>query len=233
MLTELNHGLLRSAFTGQGNAVRLSRGLQVLANWVLTLNSRRFRDTNARELGLDAVGRLAWGKERRVVQAIRARAADGRSYLVANMHCTSSPDERLPDAELLRAAWFATSHARPEDVVILAGDFNVRPERSRHSPRSPDRNGASRRRDPGSTTCSCAARSRRRSGAGTTRGAPAVTCCSQITRPSSLTPEDRARRRSAGGRQPRSRCARRAPARGAERPRRRRPARPQLRTTAA
>ena len=42
------------------------------------------------------------------------------------MHCTSyPPDERLPDAELLRAAWFASSLARPEDVVILAGDFNV------------------------------------------------------------------------------------------------------------
>ena len=48
------------------------------------------------------------------------------------MHCTSyPPDERLPDAELLRAAWFASSVARPEDVVILAGDFNVRAERSR------------------------------------------------------------------------------------------------------
>ena len=55
-------------------------------------------------------------------------ADDGRSYLVANMHCTSiASDERLADAELLRAAWFATSHARPEDVVVLAGDFNVRP----------------------------------------------------------------------------------------------------------
>ncbi len=110
--------------------MRLSRGLQVLANWVLTLNSRRFRDAQARALGLGTLGRLAWGKERRVVQAVRARAADGRSYLIANMHCTSSPDERLPDAELLRAAWFATSHARPEDIVILAGDFNVRPETS-------------------------------------------------------------------------------------------------------
>jgi len=32
---------------------------------------------------------------------------------------------------LLRTAWFASSLARPEDVVILAGDFNVRADRSR------------------------------------------------------------------------------------------------------
>jgi endonuclease/exonuclease/phosphatase family metal-dependent hydrolase len=48
------------------------------------------------------------------------------------MHCTSYPaDERLADAELLRAAWFAVSTAAPEDVVVLAGDFNVRAAGSR------------------------------------------------------------------------------------------------------
>src|SRR5437899_3215486 len=40
-------------------------------------------------------------------------------------------DERLADAELLRAAWFAVSTAAPEDLVVLAGDFNVRAARSR------------------------------------------------------------------------------------------------------
>src|SRR6476469_1622421 len=104
ILTETNNGLLRSAFTGQGNAIRLSTALHVLAHWKLTLNSRRFRETTGRELGLDPIERLAWGKERRIVQAVRFRADDGRGYLVANMHCTSSRDARLPDAELLRAA---------------------------------------------------------------------------------------------------------------------------------
>ena len=37
---------------------------------------------------------------------------------------------RLADAELLRAAWFAVSEAQPEDVVVLAGDFNVTADRS-------------------------------------------------------------------------------------------------------
>jgi endonuclease/exonuclease/phosphatase family metal-dependent hydrolase len=52
-------------------------------------------------------------------------SADGRTYVVGNLHCTSHPDPRLADAELLRAAWFTTSLARPEDVVVMAGDFNV------------------------------------------------------------------------------------------------------------
>jgi endonuclease/exonuclease/phosphatase family metal-dependent hydrolase len=131
VLTDVHHGLLRSAFAGQGNAIQLSTRLTVLAHWVLTLNTRRFRDSQARELDLTAIERLAWAKERRIVQAVRARAPDGRSYLISNTHCTGSPDKRIPDAELLRAAWFATSLAQPEDVVVLAGDFNVRPERSR------------------------------------------------------------------------------------------------------
>jgi endonuclease/exonuclease/phosphatase family metal-dependent hydrolase len=124
-ITDLNHGLLRSAFAGQGNAMQLAPRLRVLDHRVLTLNSRRFRGTKARELDLDLVARLSWAKERRIVQAIRV-AVDGRQLVVANLHCTSyHPDQRLAEAELLRAAWFTVSLARPEDVVILAGDFNV------------------------------------------------------------------------------------------------------------
>jgi len=131
-LTELNHGLLRSAFAGQGNAMVVSPRLRVLAHETLTLNARRFRTAQARALGLGAVARLGWAKERRIVQALRLAAPGGRTYLVANMHCTSfGADERLADAEVLRAAWFAVSTAAPEDVVVLAGDFNARAARSR------------------------------------------------------------------------------------------------------
>jgi endonuclease/exonuclease/phosphatase family metal-dependent hydrolase len=131
-LTEPNHGLFRSAFSGQGNAMLISPALTILEHRAITLNTRRFRSAQSRALGISPVARLAWAKERRIVQAVRLRHGDGRSYLVANTHCTSyPPDERLPDAELLRVAWLATSVARPEDVVVLAGDFNVRATRSR------------------------------------------------------------------------------------------------------
>ena len=131
-LTHAHHGLLRSAFAGQGNAMQLSPRLRVLEHRVLTLNPRRFRRAQARALGLGAVARLAWSKERRIVQAARLAHPDGRTFLVANMHCTSyRPDHRLPDAELLRAAWFAASLAQPGDVQVLAGDFNVTSAESR------------------------------------------------------------------------------------------------------
>jgi endonuclease/exonuclease/phosphatase family metal-dependent hydrolase len=123
-LTALHHGVLRSAFSGQGNAVHVASRHLVLAHTRLTLNPRRFRDAESRKLGLGLVARLAWAKERRIVQAVRVAAA-GRTYLVANLHCTSFPDRRLAQAEVRRAAWFATSTALPEDIVILAGDFNL------------------------------------------------------------------------------------------------------------
>lgn len=125
-LTVLHHGVLRSAFAGQGNAVQVSRRLRVLSHGSLELNPRRFRDAEARALGLGLLARLAWAKERRVVQGVRLAAEDGRTFFVANLHCTSYRlDARLAEAELRRAAWFATSEAEPNDVVVLAGDFNL------------------------------------------------------------------------------------------------------------
>jgi endonuclease/exonuclease/phosphatase family metal-dependent hydrolase len=125
-LTALDHGLLRSAFSGQGNAIMLAAGHDLLAAPSLVLNPRRFRDEQALALGLGARPRLAWGHERRVVQAARFRSADGRTFFVANAHCTSyAADHRLAEVELLRAAWFARSNAAAGDVVVLAGDFNL------------------------------------------------------------------------------------------------------------
>jgi endonuclease/exonuclease/phosphatase family metal-dependent hydrolase len=130
-LTRLHHGILRSAFSGQGNAILVGPGLRVLSRSSLTLNPRRFRDARARELGLGLRARLAWAKERRIVQAVRLADHAGRTLLVANVHCTSyAGGIELAEAELLRAAWFAVSEAQPEDVVVLAGDFNVTAARS-------------------------------------------------------------------------------------------------------
>jgi endonuclease/exonuclease/phosphatase family metal-dependent hydrolase len=131
-LTAVNNGLFRSAFSGQGNSILLERSLRLLHTESLTLNPSRFRAAQARWLGLDVVARLAWSKERRVCQAARVQLPDGRTMLIANMHCTSyPPDQRLPDAELLRAATFADAVAEPDDIVVLAGDLNTSYLRSR------------------------------------------------------------------------------------------------------
>jgi endonuclease/exonuclease/phosphatase family metal-dependent hydrolase len=130
-LTDLHHGVLRSAFSGQANAILSDSRLQSHARAALALNSASFRRAQARWLGLDLVARLAWAKEGRLCQAVRLELPDGRFVLVANMHATGLPDDRLPDAELLRAASFADGLSRPGEICILAGDFNVRAARSR------------------------------------------------------------------------------------------------------
>lgn len=132
VLTSLDHGLLRSAFAGQANAVLVGGGLRIRDEHCVVLNPRRFRRAQARWLGLDLVARLAWAKERRVCQAVRVAAEDGTTLVVGNLHATSyDPDQRLADAELLRAAWFVDAVAIPDEPVVLGGDFNVAAHRSR------------------------------------------------------------------------------------------------------
>jgi len=131
-LTSLDHGRLRSAFAGQANAILVGGGLRIRDERTVVLNSRRFRRAQARWLGLDLVARLAWAKERRVCQAARVAADDGATLVVGNLHATSyRPDQRLADAELLRAAWFVDAVAVPGEPVVLCGDFNVTASRSR------------------------------------------------------------------------------------------------------
>ena len=130
-LTSLHHGLLRSAFAGQANATLVTRSLRALAQHECTLNARWFRQRQAAWLGLPLVARLAWANERRTCDAVRLARGD-TTLTVANLHASSYPaDRRLADAELLRAAVFVDAVAYPDDVCVLAGDFNVRPAVSR------------------------------------------------------------------------------------------------------
>ena len=123
-ITELHHGLLRSAFTGQANAILLGPALRPLGAESIVLNPRGFRRAQARALGLDRSMRFAWAKERRVCQAVRTEA-NGRLLTIANLHVSKLADPRAKDAELLRAATFAAAFAEPGDVLVLAGDLNV------------------------------------------------------------------------------------------------------------
>ena len=126
VLTAFHPGLLRSAFAGQGNAILLGPGMHVIVHDVLTLNSPGFRRAAARRLGLHAPGRLAWARERRICQVVRAERDAGPALVVANLHATSSPgDTRIPKTELDRAASFVEGLAHGGDVAVLGGDFNV------------------------------------------------------------------------------------------------------------
>jgi endonuclease/exonuclease/phosphatase family metal-dependent hydrolase len=130
-LTDLDPGLLRSAFAGQANAILVRPELRVLETHALVLNAPRFREAQARWLRLPPIARLAWAKERRVAHAVRLALPDGTTLLAANLHATAyRPDARLADAELLRAAVWLDALAGPEERVLLAGDFNVFRRRS-------------------------------------------------------------------------------------------------------
>jgi endonuclease/exonuclease/phosphatase family metal-dependent hydrolase len=98
-LTRLHHGFFRSAFVGQANAILVAPGLATD-----NLGVRRISDP---------------GHEPRVVQAVRV----GEQFVVANLHASTTAAAAL--VELDRALEFAEGHAREDDVVLLAGDFNV------------------------------------------------------------------------------------------------------------
>jgi len=100
LITDVNHGLLRSAFTGQANAVLVRRSLRVL-------EERSFR-----------ISRRGAG-ERRVCQAVRVADVG----LVGNFHVTGA----YADAQFLRAAASVDALAQPDEPVILCGDANVSP----------------------------------------------------------------------------------------------------------
>jgi endonuclease/exonuclease/phosphatase (EEP) superfamily protein YafD len=120
-LTALNPGVLRSAFSGQANALLTT--LEPVGRWRCVLNPRSVRGRT--EVGF--VARLAWAKERRVCHAARLRFPDGRTAIVANLHATSG-NPTIAVAEVERAASFATGLAAPDEPVVLAGDFNSAPE---------------------------------------------------------------------------------------------------------
>lgn len=133
-LSRVDPGRLRSLFTGQANVVLLAPRHRGEPAGELVLNTWRFRRAQTRTLGLDLITRLAWAKERRVAHAVRVRFEDGDAGVVTNFHATGSHDKRLPDAELRRAAWFAEAMTDPQEISILAGDFNVRAAISRTLP---------------------------------------------------------------------------------------------------
>ena len=65
------------------------------------------------------------GRERRVVHAVRIAGDVG--VTVANLHASNDhANPEVPRGEAMRAAAFAEGAATQGDVVVLAGDFNVR-----------------------------------------------------------------------------------------------------------
>jgi endonuclease/exonuclease/phosphatase family metal-dependent hydrolase len=111
--TALDPVRFRSSFSGQANAL--------LVNPHFELGRHRRAVLNA---GLSRWDWLVHGAQRRVCQALEVDAP-GVDLVLANLHASNSPDRRLVEEEIDRAADFLAGAAR----CVLCGDFNLR----RHS----------------------------------------------------------------------------------------------------
>lgn len=123
-LTELDPRRLRSALTGQANAILVSPGLTSDGQETLFLNPPSFRGREASRLRLPLPVRLAWSRNRRVAQLVRVADAV-TSAVVVNLHLTSLRTSGPADAELLRAATYAEGFAAPGEPLVIAGDLNL------------------------------------------------------------------------------------------------------------
>lgn len=97
-ITRLDNGLLRSAITGQANAILVARALDVA------------------DLGHVQISRP--GRERRVCQAVKLAET-----VVVNLHASTDLSAAVEEIESARA--FAAGQAAPGDAVVLVGDFNL------------------------------------------------------------------------------------------------------------
>jgi endonuclease/exonuclease/phosphatase family metal-dependent hydrolase len=112
-LTSLRPRLLRSAFSGQANAILVRSELHPAEHRSRCLNPRERR-------------------ERRCCQTLRITLLDRRPALVANLHASHHPSSSAnAESEVRRALEWIDELAQPADVVVLAGDFNLSARSSR------------------------------------------------------------------------------------------------------
>jgi len=100
LITDLDHGRLRSALTGQANAVLLAAELKVECQRTWTIS------------------RPGEG-ERRVVQVVQVAGVG----TIVNLHVTSG----LADRQCLRTATYVEEVVAGDEPVIFCGDTNVKP----------------------------------------------------------------------------------------------------------
>jgi endonuclease/exonuclease/phosphatase family metal-dependent hydrolase len=102
LLQRIDPRRFRSAVTGQGNAILIASKLEIREHRTVRVSDR--------------------GVERRVCHAVRL---DG--IVIGNVHATNDfRNPEVPRAELRRAYALVDDMTGPDDVRVLAGDFNLR-----------------------------------------------------------------------------------------------------------
>ncbi len=107
-VTGIHHGVLRSAVTGQANAMLLAGDLRVV----------------------DHATALLSAKEHRICQAVRLETG----LVIGNLHASGTRLGVIED-EVERAVGLVDSMG--DELAVLAGDFNLRPELPGFSPPGP------------------------------------------------------------------------------------------------
>jgi endonuclease/exonuclease/phosphatase family metal-dependent hydrolase len=111
---------------GLGNAILITPEAHIREVKTVTLNTSPYVEERGAKLGLGKKQMRRWEKERRVCQAVHLELPNRRRLLVANTHLTEAPDDlRLADVELGRAAGFVERTSELEEIVIIAGRFNL------------------------------------------------------------------------------------------------------------
>jgi endonuclease/exonuclease/phosphatase family metal-dependent hydrolase len=111
-LTTVHSGLFRSLFTGQANAILLRGGLAVRERSVFVLNRR---------------GLLGTGTgERRICQIVRVERVGEGTLVLANLHAAHGA--RRAQEQVENAVEHILELARPDEPVVMAGDFNFTPD---------------------------------------------------------------------------------------------------------
>jgi endonuclease/exonuclease/phosphatase family metal-dependent hydrolase len=127
-LTAPHHGIVRSGFAGQGNAILFPSEAKLREEKTITLNTNVFTEERGKLFGLTPKQMVAWESERRVCQLVQYELPNRLRFLVANLHASHIPDLRLADSELRRAVNFVIRGSELEETVIVGGDFNIRPD---------------------------------------------------------------------------------------------------------
>jgi endonuclease/exonuclease/phosphatase family metal-dependent hydrolase len=107
--TDVHHGFLRSALTGQANAILLARSVSVLDHRRRVLSGRL----------------IEWPKERRISHGVRIRAVNGQRTVIVNLHLSHTGAGRSAETELRSTVGLADELASDDEPIVLAGDFNL------------------------------------------------------------------------------------------------------------
>jgi endonuclease/exonuclease/phosphatase family metal-dependent hydrolase len=126
LLSAPHSGRLQAAFGGRGNVILIPRDAKVRNVKTLTLNTNIFCEEKGPELGLNPKQVRRWQRDRRICHLVQYELPSRQRVLAATLHATSHvADLRLADAELQRALHFVERRAEVEEIVIVAGDFNI------------------------------------------------------------------------------------------------------------